>query len=833
MAVGDILNDPRFPDFIERYHSDPYRFALEVCDMAPSDDQERLFTAMINPNGKTTVVSGTGCFAAGTMMMRSSGDAVAVEDIRHGDRLMGPDGASVRNVLELKRGREPMYRFTYQDGSSHVFNESHILCLVNTYDKNKRMAGDRRTVTVREYLTWNASWKRSHAIYRSGVSRFERQACELPVPPYALGIWLGDGTEQANPATAALRRAGVFGDKHIPDAYRFAPTEDRLELLAGLIDTDGYFDTNGGGFEWVQKCERMARDVVWLARSLGLHATVSECQKGCQTGAVGTYWRLWISRGVERIPVRVQRRMTAGREAAKKDLWHGIQRVEPLGEGDYFGFVLDGDSRFLGYDFTVLHNTGKTAAFARIALWHLLCHPYAIVEGKVEIGSNTYIGAPIIKQVAEGIWKEIADAKLAMLAGPHGWVLDYVQFTATKIYIDGYVDQWFIAQIALQRGKSVSIAGKHRYYQLIMLDEAAGIGDDHMNVVEGTQTSPGNRTILASQGARNAGRFYETHHSLSIDKGGSWLPLEFSSERSPFVTRQWLAERELESGGRNSVEYRIRVLGHFASSSINMLLTRDEIEAAFKPRRIISDDEPFGWMLLGDVAMGEYRDDSVLVFARVIGSGDFGPEARRVEFATIPVCTNSKNEIDFSGDLLNAWRESDNGTLYVDNGGVGATVNKLIERAGGLVTKVDWGKPCFSREYQARYFNLRACCMVRMRDAIRQGRVVMPPNLEKRLHEKIVGQGSRLPYHFSEHGGLRYVMMRKEDMLKEGYKSPDLWDAMSFAFLESATYTPRSGKASAGGAAGGVAAASNRLMAARASMRAELAGDGSDVAVVE
>lgn len=473
--------------------------------------------------------------------------------------------------------------------------------------------------------------------------------------------------------------------------------------------------------------------------------------------------------------------------------------------------------------------TGKTAGISRLLMWHLLCHPYAVVEGKVEIGSNAYIGAPVITQVLDGVMKECADAKLAIAQGPHKWVLEYIAFTATRIYIHGYVEQWFIAAIALQRGKSSSIAGKHRYWQLIFIDEATGVSDDHMNVIEGTQTSPGNRTIMASQGARSAGRHYDSHHSLGVENGGSWVPLVFSSEDSPFVTDGWLKDREVESGGRNSVEFRVRVLGQFASGTDNFLLTREEVDAVFKPRKIIADDEPWGWMLLGDVAMGEYRDDSVLVFARVIGTGDFGPEARRVEFATIPVCTNSRNEIDFSGDLLNHWKDSDNGTLYVDNGGVGATVNKLIERAGGVVTKVDWGKPCFSREYQARYFNLRACCMVRMRDAIRQGRVVMPPNLEKRLHEKIVGQGSRLPYHFSEHGGLRYVMMRKEDMLKEGIKSPDLWDAMSFAFLEGSTYVPHSGKTSAGGAVGGVVAASNRLKAARAEMLAELAGEGAQI----
>ena len=43
--------------------------------------------------------------------------------------------------------------------------------------------------------------------------------------------------------------------------------------------------------------------------------------------------------------------------------------------------------------------TGKTMVFGRIALWHLLCFPVARYDGKIEIGSNTYIGAPAIKQV--------------------------------------------------------------------------------------------------------------------------------------------------------------------------------------------------------------------------------------------------------------------------------------------------------------------------------------------------------------------------------------------------------------------------------------------------
>ena len=199
--------------------------------------------------------------------------------------------------------------------------------------------------------------------------------------------------------------------------------------------------------------------------------------------------------------------------------------------------------------------TGKTTAVARIALWHMLCHPVSIYEGKVEIGSNTYIGAPKLGQVAAGVWKEAADARLSIANGDFAWVNDYYTITKTRITINGFEDQWFIAQVALAKGESVGIAGKHREAQMIIVDEAAGVPDGHFDVIDGTQTQSCNRTIMLSQGVRNAGRFYDSHHTLSVDKGGSWTNLRFNSENSPFVTEAWLAERLLESGGRNSDEY--------------------------------------------------------------------------------------------------------------------------------------------------------------------------------------------------------------------------------------------------------------------------------------
>ena len=434
--------------------------------------------------------------------------------------------------------------------------------------------------------------------------------------------------------------------------------------------------------------------------------------------------------------------------------------------------------------------TGKTFSFAIIALWHMLCHPVGLYDGKVELGSNTYIGAPTIKQVGDGTWKEMSDARLSIANGPFSWLVDYFAIGKTRVTVKGYEEQWFISQIAMKKGEAVGVAGKHRYWQLIILDEAAGIPDEHFDVIDGTQTQGGNRTLMASQGVRNAGRFYESHHNLSISAGGSWHPLRFSSERSPFVDEKWLNDRLIECGGRDSVEYKIRVRGLFADDSSNNLLSRSDMEGAFKRGRIIGDDEPFGLVVLSDVAAGEYRDDSVAWIAKIIGDGDHGEDARRVEYYALPIASNDKNEIDLAGDLQAIVGRLSNATLYVDAGGIGSTVCKLIERGGGVVQRVNWGAPCFKTEYKSRFFNLRACAMVRFRDAVKQGRVSITADIDLRLKEKILLQGSRLPYYFSEAGGLRYVMESKEDMRKNGIKSPDLIDSASFAFLETTHFIP-------------------------------------------
>lgn len=438
-------------------------------------------------------------------------------------------------------------------------------------------------------------------------------------------------------------------------------------------------------------------------------------------------------------------------------------------------------------------STGKTAAFARIAIWHLLACPFAIYAGKVEIGSNTYVGGPFVKTVADGIWKEMQDVKMAISNGPVAWIAEYFNITKTRVTVRGFEEQWFISQIALAKGQSVGVAGKHRYNQLIIIDEAAGVGDEHFDVIDGTQTQGGNRTLMASQGVRTSGRFFDTHHKLSHKEGGDWYSLCFSSENSPFVDAKWLRNRLIETGGRDTVEYMIRVLGLFPELTDKFLIGRTAIQRQIGVSHVIGEDEDYGHMIVIDVAAGVYRDKTVALHAKVSGDGDrIEDRPRKMDVVGFPVFSNTLDWEDVVGQVVNYVRmeQLSNPTIVVDIGGQGEQFARMLEKQGLTnIVRVQWGVPPWQKKNQKRFFNLRAQCSVNAAEAVKDGRVSFPDNLRKDLERDMLNQGSRIPYWFDEKA--RFHIMPKDQMRDiEGLPSPDVWDTVCMAFLETANYIP-------------------------------------------
>lgn len=165
-----------------------------------------------------------------------------------------------------------------------------------------------------------------------------------------------------------LREYNVWNNKHIPQVYKANSRENRLLLLAGILDSKGHLSKSGSTFEITQKREILAKDIYFLAKSLGYEVSIKYCEKSCVYEGekrVGTYWRLLISGNTNEIPVLIKRKKAQPRKQIKNHMVSPIQ-IEKIGEGNYYGFELDGNHRFLLGNFLVTHNTALIKMFIEV-----------------------------------------------------------------------------------------------------------------------------------------------------------------------------------------------------------------------------------------------------------------------------------------------------------------------------------------------------------------------------------------------------------------------------------------------------------------------------------
>ena len=257
-------------------------------------------------------------------------------------------------------------------------------------------------ITVKQYLKLNKTTQSVLKGYKVGVD-FPYQ--DVSIDPYLLGAWLGDGhstgfgftnideeilsyvsekladlncsmiPENEGSITKKWRSNGFIKildvynlrkNKHIPNCYLHNSRDIRLHLLAGLIDTDGYLIDDCCCYEIIQKRKELAEDIAYLCRSLGFFVSLTETEKSCLYKGemrTGTYYKCVISgEYVYTIPCLLQRKIAIPR-TQKKDVMVTNIEVEKLEVGEYCGFTIDGNRRFLLGDFTVTHNTVTISMF--------------------------------------------------------------------------------------------------------------------------------------------------------------------------------------------------------------------------------------------------------------------------------------------------------------------------------------------------------------------------------------------------------------------------------------------------------------------------------------
>jgi hypothetical protein len=159
----------------------------------------------------------------------------------------------------------------------------------------------------------------------------------------------------------------------------------------------------------------------------------------------------------------------------------------------------------------------------------------------------------------------------------------------------------------------------------------------------------------------------------------------------------------------------------------------------------------------------------------------------------IPLMTNKIRSNVFANYMREAGADLSNATYVVDSGGLGINVCQDLEDAGVVVHRVNWGNPCFQKKNQDRYLNLRAQAMHQAARAAKEGRLSVLTEEHKRT---LIGQASRIPKTFTDKG--RIKVPPKGSTEWEGLGSPDLFDAICFAFLENAAYIVADGETRGG-----------------------------------
>ena len=359
------------------------------------------------------------CLAPGTQVRMFDGSLRNVEDVHIGDQVMGVD-STPRNVVNTYSGLDEMYEIVQNKGMNYTVNSEHIVSLrrnksttcsvtwkgvKHTYQSYPQY-GDVANVPTKELLGKSAKFFTQFSGYKVAVDYPSRDVC---LDPYFLGAWLGDGTE-TRPAistvdpelrdmvydvakayglgvrmddsggtrcptysitsgmrggiTTELAKAfnayGLFGNKHIPNDYLVNDRETRLQVLAGIMDTDAHYAA--GVFNVFQKRERIIDDTKALAESLGFRCVKSLVTKKIKSiGFEGKYFKLSVFGRVDTIPTRLPRKQAVCNKT-KDPLLTKINEVRSVGIGRYYGFTIDGDNLFLLEDGTVTHNTSIAAS---------------------------------------------------------------------------------------------------------------------------------------------------------------------------------------------------------------------------------------------------------------------------------------------------------------------------------------------------------------------------------------------------------------------------------------------------------------------------------------
>lgn len=356
-------------------------------------------------NSKIEVLGLTGPYGSGKAQPLSSKVLTpngwkTMGDMQPGDVVVNPEGGESRVLRIFPQGLQDVFRLEFSDGASARCTRDH-LWLVRSDSYSKGSARPLSSLIGKPTRFW---------IPLVEPVQFSNSE-PLPIDPYVLGVLIGDGClshglclsnpekelqdyfssrlpypmhltqkkqnsidyyvvagrrgTRENPLLTSLRELGIHGkksvDKFIPEQYLFSSVWDRLELLRGICDTDGF--ATPGRCEFSTSSETLASQVRHLVWSLGGTAKLSwrvpsYTYDGVKKDGSVSY-RVYIRLPDGMNPFRLSRKsnqydMPRDRQRPTRR----IVKIHPDGTEECQCILLDSENHlYVTDDYTVTHNT--------------------------------------------------------------------------------------------------------------------------------------------------------------------------------------------------------------------------------------------------------------------------------------------------------------------------------------------------------------------------------------------------------------------------------------------------------------------------------------------
>ena len=416
--------DPIYQDIDELRDDLAQIDVTQNITLAPQQE-EALLTAM---NSRVAIITGgpgVGKALSADSLIPTVGGLKRMDQIKIGDKLFGRFGQIVTVTGVYPQGVKQLYRVVFNDRTESECCAEHLwpIQTKRSRSKSKVVTQVINTTAIIEKLQ---KGDRSRRIYVPLCTAAKMPVADLPIHPYLLGVLIGDGSLSSgatpritsfdpdviheiernmpqnhkvnhlgngcysitghkgiNQVSFALSELGLMGckshSKFIPELYLFSSIEQRLELLQGLMDTDGTVSKNGYNSSFCSVSKVLAENVAFLARSLGCKVMIAT-KKGTYTGCDHISYRVNIVAPGEMKLFKMPRKALLQKSRSKYQPVKAIRSIEPSRLSECVCISVDApDKLYCSNDFIVTHNTTITKAlcalFDRHNLDFMLCAP--------------------------------------------------------------------------------------------------------------------------------------------------------------------------------------------------------------------------------------------------------------------------------------------------------------------------------------------------------------------------------------------------------------------------------------------------------------------------